>query len=181
MLPFKHYKSIKKEHILNTLIEKVPLKREKIFVDGIWVEELRQTFWYSEKQQVLNYSGKKMQPSPFIPIIKDLRDLIFDKIGIMFDSVLVNYYENNNIGMRYHSDPLDGKWSTDFFILSFGDTRKLIFREINNIEKKYQFNLENGDAIHMFGNCQDVYQHCLKKEKGTKGPRMSLVFKKYIQ
>jgi len=179
MLPFKYYKSIKKENILELLLEKVPLKKEKILIDNVWVEELRKTYWYSEKSQILNYSGKQMNPNPFIPIISELRDLIFQKIGIYFDSVLVNYYENNNIGMRYHSDPLDnGKWSSDFCILSFGDSRKLIFREINNIDKKYEYNLENGDAVHMFDDCQDKFQHCLKKEKITKGPRISLVFKK---
>ena len=70
--------------------------------------------------------------------------------------------------MGYHGDPIDNKWSNDFMVISIGVTREFIFREKVKKENKIRYNFENGDMIYMFKDCQENYEHCLKKGKKAK-------------
>lgn len=177
MLPFKHYSSVV-DVDYKELFSEIPFCREEINSNGVWVKESRLTCWMSDKDIELEYSDKKMKPIRLTKIVSEIRDSIYQKYNIYFDSVLANYYLDNKVGMRYHSDPLNDIWDTHFMILSIGDSRKIIFREIENIDKKYEFEMESGDIIHMFDDCQDKYQHSVRKSKICKGPRISLVFKR---
>ena len=179
MFPFKHYKNIIDENLIDIVLGETNPTYDTFINNQFECQELRATKWMSDKQMTLEYSDKVMTPSKLTPTISKIRDILHDKFNIYFDSVLLNYYPNGNVGMRYHSDPINNKWDKNFMIMSFGDTRKIIFREINNINTKYSFDMDNGDCIHMFDNCQDLYQHSVRKKKnGT--PRISLVFKKSL-
>ena len=79
--------------------------------------------------------------------------------------------------MGYHSDPIDDKWDSNFIIFSLGDDRKFIFREKDNKEIKTEYHLKDGDLLYMFDNCQEKYEHSLRKKSDGK-ERISLVFKK---
>ena len=43
----------------------------------------------------------------------------------------------------------------------------------------YTFHVMDGDIVHMFGDCQDAYQHCVWKAESpaNRRPRASIVFK----
>ena len=179
MFPFKHYKKVINEELFETLLDETKPTYDTFINNNFNCKELRGTKWMSDNKMTLEYSDKIMQPICLTPTIKKIRDMLYDKFNIYFDSVLLNYYPNGNIGMRYHSDPIGNKWDTNFMIVSFGGARKLIFREIKDIDTKYSFNMNNGDCIHMFDNCQDLYQHSVRKQKNGL-PRISLVFKKKV-
>ena len=179
MIPFRFYKKIANDITIDDLYSEIKFNKQKINSNGSWVEEPRLTCWMSDTDATLNYSDKEMIPSKMTPTIKKIQSILYDKFNINFDCVLANYYKDNTVGMRYHSDPLEnGKWDTNFIIISFGIPRKLIFREIGNIDNKYTFEMRNGEVVHMFNDCQEKYQHCLKKEKNYISPRISLVFKR---
>ena len=46
----------------------------------------------------------------------------------------------------------------------------------------HSFHVFDGDVFHMFGDCQQSYQHCVMKSEGegNNQPRVSIVFKKSI-
>ena len=46
----------------------------------------------------------------------------------------------------------------------------------------HSFHVFDGDVFHMFGDCQESYQHCVMKSEGENNnqPRVSIVFKKSI-
>ena len=46
-------------------------------------------------------------------------------------------------------------------------------------ENKIRYNFGDGDLIYMYDNCQDLYEHSLRKGKND-NIRISLVFKKHI-
>ena len=55
------------------------------------------------------------------------------------------------------------------------------FRKKENKENKIRYNFEDGDLIYMYDNCQELFEHCLKKgKKNENDTRISLVFKKSI-
>ena len=144
------------------------------------VKEQRGTCWLSNKNLPFMYSGKIMIPLKIPKTILDIKLKIEEEIKKEFDGVLVNYYPNGNISMGYHSDPIEDKWDNNFVILSLGDSRDFIFREKLHKNNKIKFNFNNGDLIYMFDNCQELYQHSVRKNKDSNAERISLVFKKSI-
>lgn len=180
MLPFKHYpKVFSNTNLFYKILEEVTFNQDSFFNNGTWCKELRGTSWMSDNlSTTLEYSGKIMNPNNLSPTISYIRNHLLDTFGIYFDSVLANYYPNGTSAMRFHSDPLANKWDTNFVIVSFGSTRKLVFREIKDYQTKYYIQFEDGDCVHMFDKCQDLYQHSIKKDKHLDKPRISLVFKR---
>lgn len=152
---------------------------DEIIIDNLKLIEQRGTTFMSDQNCEYRYGFKTMKSIEMNDIVKKIQIEIFNKIGIYFDSVLINYYKNGSIGMRYHSDELYDEWYEESVIISFGSTRTITFREINNFDNKINFILENGDLLFMKKNCQSTYQHKLNKSKLDE-ERISLVFKKKI-
>lgn len=178
MLPFKYYADIFDGDYFTQLENEIDFKQEMFNSKGDWILEPRKTSWMSDDlTNCLEYSNKKMYPNKMSPTIKKIQTILNDKFNIYFDSVLANYYPDGKSAMRYHSDPIN-KWDTNFMVISFGIPRKFIFRRIDNYKEKHEYNISNGDCIHMFNKCQDLYQHCIKRDNSISLPRISLVFKR---
>lgn len=166
---------------LTNLKNEIQLNQDKIIVNGQIINEERKTAWMTDKNHPYEYGSKTMNPLPMTNTVKIIQKIIEDKYGTYYDSVLINYYENGNIGMRYHSDETYDKWMEDTVIVCFGTDRDIVFREISNYNNKTCINTSNGDLIFMKEGCQKIYQHKVKKNKKIINDRISLVFKKYIR
>lgn len=66
------------------------------------------------------------------PQIKHIRDYLERRLGVYYDSVLVNLYPDGKCGMRFHSDPLYNIWQEDSAIVSVGMTHLVC--EDENVE-----------------------------------------------
>jgi alkylated DNA repair dioxygenase AlkB len=121
-----------------------------------------------------------MNPIKLTKTLKKIQFAIELKYGIYFDSVLINYYKDGSSGMRYHSDATYNKWHQESVVVSFGSSRKIIFREINNFDNKTNIIMNSGDLLFMKEGCQDIYQHRVTKDKSISDERISLVFKKHF-
>ena len=165
---------------LEKIKNQVNFKEDKIIIGENNIEriERRKTSWLSNRKDLtFEYSGKIMNPEPIPELFNEIMNMIYKYFGIKYDGILVNYYEDGNVGMGYHSDPVNDKWDSNFIIFSLGDDRKLIFREKDNKEIKTEYHLKDGDLLYMFDNCQEKYEHSLRK-KSDGEERISLVFKK---
>lgn len=190
--PFRYFPKFIKNATLGInnlkqeILENIKFRRDNIEIgrgdDKVIRQERRGTAWLSKNPNLtFEYSGKVMKPQKMPLCIEKIRIYIFENFNIDFDGILVNYYYDNSSSMGYHSDPVDNKWTNDFMVISIGITREFIFREKVDKENKIKYNFEDGDMIYMFKDCQDKYEHCLKKgKKGEEGNRISLVFKKSI-
>lgn len=170
-----------KEKILNT----IKLNSDIIEIGRgnkkVKIQERRKTAWLSNDENLtFEYSGKVMLPKKipdyFIPLIGKIKE----DFGIEFDGILINYYPDGSANMGYHSDPIDNKWSNDFIVFSIGAHREFIFRENENKENKIKFEFNDGDIIYMYDDCQNKFEHCVKKSKQLDKDRISIVFKKSI-
>ena len=181
LYPFQYFpKYFNKINFLEEIKNNVTFTQENILVgkENVKILEKRKTCWLSDDENLtFEYSGKSMKPKKIPNILDELINKIYLDFGIKFDGILINYYENGNVGMGYHSDPIDEKWDNNFIIYSLGDNRKFIFREKNNIDNKVEYNFSDGDIIYMYDNCQDKYEHSVRKNK-LSNERISLVFKK---
>jgi len=171
---------------LDSLVNEVDLQRQDVWIDreNQWLPESRLTAWQSSIGATFRYSGKEMIPPPsgLSPGVEAICQMLEERFGVKYDSVLINMYPDAKSGMRFHQDPQYDTWADEAAVVSVGDTRLFIVREIDNFENRFEYFVRNGDLVLMFGNCQDRYQHCIKVEgnASTRGPRMSLVFKKRI-
>ena len=168
------------EDLFDRLKEEIKFREDNIVVNNTLIKEERQTCWMSDLNHKYKYGDKIMDADELTPTVKKIQKIIETKYGKYFDSLLINYYSNGNVGMRYHSDETYDEWEEDTVIVSFGSTRRLAFREISNYDNKTYFEVSSGDLMYMKEGCQQIYQHRVLKDKKILGDRISLVFKKHI-
>jgi alkylated DNA repair dioxygenase AlkB len=151
------------------------------------VKERRQTAWQGDddddehqgKVAPFAYAGKQMPRKAWSPVVRTVRDLLQEKTGQYYNGCLLNLYPDGGSGMRYHVDPDQGTlWDHATAVVSVGATRRFSFRDIASRET-FNFVLMHGDVVEMFGDCQERFQHTVKKadNKKEKAARASLVFK----
>ena len=182
--PFQYFpKYFDSKGIIEKIKNQITLLSDTILIGRgevqVEVPERRLTAWLSNKPSLtFEYSGKVMSPKPIPNFIEALRIKILEDFGIDFDGVLINYYPDGTVNMGYHADPVGDKWTSDFIILSLGSVRDFIFRSCDNYDEKVKFSFGDGDLMYMYDNCQEKYEHCLRKSKLENQERISLVFKK---
>jgi hypothetical protein len=73
-------------------------------------------------------------------------------------------------------------WGYSTTVVSVGDTRTFVFRDLADKERRATFALRHGDVVEMWGDCQQLYQHSIKveAEADRARPRMSLVYKRTL-
>jgi alkylated DNA repair dioxygenase AlkB len=193
----KSFSTVPVEQLTVELLAKeVPFKVEQLVTrDGARVDERRETCWMADEGVGgLAYSGKVMRPTPFTPSVDALRRLVERKTGQRFDCALLNLYPERSVACKYHKDPDLGRlWARDSVIVSLGETRRFAFREDSLVKKKrapeHWFRVRGGDAVWMFGDCNDTWEHCVMPgENDVRGdasdasdaPRASVVFKRSL-
>ena len=187
-----------------SLAKEVPFKTERLVTrTGARVDERRETCWMADEGVGgLAYSGKVMRPTPFTPTVDALRELVYEKTGQRFDCALLNLYPERSAACAYHKDPDLGRlWARDSVIVSVGETRRFAFREErfptsarggkqkSAYAPEHWFRVRGGDAVWMFGDCNDTWEHCVMPgENDVRGdasdasdaPRASVVFKRSL-
>lgn len=176
---FGIYKKFIKDDVFDMLKTEINFNHDYIIVGNQMIKEERKTYWMSDFDYPYKYGEKIMQSNTMTKNIKYIQSIIEKKYGKYYDSVLINYYDNGNVGMRYHSDATYDEWEEDTVVISFGANRKIAFREIANYDNKTYFDFSSGDMIFMKDGCQSKYQHRVLKDKNVSKDRISLVFKKH--
>jgi len=75
-------------------------------------------------------------------------------------------------------------YATDSIIVSVGETRRFSFRPLGSTDaESHWIRTLDGDAIWMFANCQDDFEHCVMTAEGdgNDAPRASIVFKRSLK
>ena len=184
----KHYKYhpnfIKNSDLnyLDVLLKEIQPQQDYLNMNGVLIRESRLTSWQTNTNIPCSYGGKIMNTKPFTKTVKLLKDKIESDMNIKLDSVLINYYKDGNDHINYHSDEYNIHKNNDIVVLSFGETRKFIIRKKSDHGERETFNIKNCDMFHMFGKCQDLYDHSIRREKNntnnnTNG-RLSLSFRR---
>ena len=172
-------KTFVKTEYFNDLKNEINFIQDDVIIDGIKIKEERLTSWMTDYDYSYKYGYKIMTSNPMSKTVKIIQQIIQQNYGELFDSVLINYYKNGNIGMRYHSDEVYDEWNEHTVVVSFGSPRTLVFRLIDNFDDKTYFNFLSGDLIYMKEGCQSLYQHRVMKDSKVNEDRISLVYKKH--
>ncbi len=161
--------------VMQRLLGETDWKAETIFLFGREVAQPRLSAWYGEKRYT--YSGRTFEPLPFTPLQLEIKRAVEAATGQRFNSVLLNYYRNEQDSMGFHSDdevelgPLPAIAS-----VSFGATRTFILKHKKQ-PKTIKIDLTDGSLLLMAGKLQHCWRHGINKERKSCGPRINLTFR----
>ncbi len=166
------------DSLFNNLYDGVDWKQEKINFMGKVSPIPRLTYWFSKENKEYTYSGIKVLPVPYSKVIQWLSDLVEEKSGYEFNSVLLNLYRDGNDKVAWHAD--DEKSLTDTINIasvSIGAEREFQFKSKHNPEEKEEILLTHGSLLVMHDPVQQHWLHQIPVRKKVNKPRINLTFR----
>lgn len=168
------------ESIFRTLLRDIKWQQREMNIYGRKVLQPRLTAWYGDPDRTYVYSGIKNNPLPWNDLLREIKRRIEDCTDLIFNSVLLNYYRDNNDSMGFHSDD-EKELGPDPAIASFslGDKRTFLFKHsFKKDVPTVSVPLPSGSVLLMKGPTQRIYKHAINRETRPCGPRINLTFRR---
>jgi alkylated DNA repair dioxygenase AlkB len=165
--------------LLQRLLAETEWRAETITLWGKPVQQPRLSAWYGDARY--SYSGMTLEPQPFTPLQLAIKAAIEQASGRRFNSVLLNYYRDEQDSMGFHSDD-ERELGQNPAIASFsvGEARTFILKH-KRLPKTVKLSLGDGSLLLMAGSLQHHWRHGINKEKSPRGPRINLTFRNIIK
>jgi alkylated DNA repair dioxygenase AlkB len=163
---------------LGRLVADLPWRQQSVRLFGRWIPEPRLTSWHGDPGASYRYSGRTNEPSPWLPVLQELRQEVEQAVGARFNSVLANRYRSGFDHMGWHSDD-EPELGPEPLIasLSFGAPRRLQFRPRPKGPIALSLDLPPGSLLVMGGQTQRRYQHRVAKTAVAVPERINLTFR----
>lgn len=164
--------------VMARLLAETEWREESVVVYGKRHLQPRLSAWIGDAPYT--YSGLRLQPAPFTPLLETLRDAVQAATGHSFNSVLLNYYRNERDSMGMHSDD-EAELGPQPAIasLSFGAPRTFILRH-KVTKKTVRVALTDGSLLLMAGETQKRWLHGINKMTRPLHARINLTFRKIV-
>ncbi len=141
-------------------------------------------FFGDSSDCVFAYVGLTLQPHPWPPIIRQLRDRVVQVCQLEGEltACLVNYYPENEGHIPWHYDEVrahgDNKTVAS---LSLGGPRRFQLRKRSESRALVvDLLLPSGSVLLMQGSTQEDYEHCLPLDNQAAPARISLTFRSIV-
>ena len=164
--------------LLAELTQTISWRQDQIRLFGRWVDQPRLTAWHGDPGCSYTYSGMTMQPQAWTTELLAIKERIEPVAGVVFNSVLLNYYRTERDSMGWHSD--DEKELGENPVIAsvnLGATRRLHFKHKLHKEQRVALDLTAGSLLIMAGPTQHFWLHQLPKSARSLGPRINLTFR----
>ncbi len=168
------------DQLMAQLVDETAWRQEKITVYGKPYPQPRLSAWHGDMGY--SYSGIRLQPLPWTPVLWRLKQRIETLTQERFNSVLLNYYRDHNDSMGMHSDDERelGKQPA-IASLSLGEARDFILKHRRRKDlKPVKLPLDSGSLLLMRGDTQQNWRHGINKLRRACGPRINLTFRNII-
>lgn len=168
--------------VLETLLVEVPWRAHVIRLFGREVPEPRLSAWLGEPHAVYAYSGVTNRPEPWTKTLAALREELFERLGLPFDSVLANLYRDGQDSMGFHSDD-EPELGPEPVIasISLGATRRFQIRHKRGAKRgRLDLELGHGSLLVMRGAMQERYRHGVPKDPRVTEARVNLTFRRIV-
>ncbi len=161
--------------LMARLLQETDWRAEAITVYGKTHLQPRLTAWIGD--HAYRYSGMTLAPTPWPPLLAELRDAVQALTGHRFNSVLLNYYRDQRDSMGMHSDD-EPELGRDPAIasLSYGAARTFILKHKTSGDTR-KLRLGDGNLLLMAGALQAHWRHGINKETRPLPPRLNLTFR----
>jgi len=167
------------ERLVEQLIAEIPWQSEEVLMWGRRLSQPRLTAWHGDAGASYAYSGIELHPSPWTPILLDIKTRIEELVGATFNSVLLNYYRNHQDSIGFHSDdePELGERPV-IASLSLGAERTFVLKHKTlKRTEPVRLRLASGSLLLMRGDTQRCWRHGVPKESRPCGPRINMTFR----
>ena len=163
------------EEVFARLLAQTRWRAETVVVFGKRHLQPRLTAWCGDASYT--YSGLRLAPLPWTPLLLHIRAAVEAACGRRFNSVLLNLYRNERDSMGMHSDDEPELGPAPVIAsVSFGTTRTLILRHKRN-KHTLRLPLSDGSLLLMSGATQKNWLHGINKSARPLGARINLTFR----
>lgn len=163
--------------LFENLKSEIAWKRHVINTPGGPKTVPRMISWHADEGLTYSYSGLLHQWQAWTPGLAEVRDRLFELLGIRFNGVLANFYENERDSVSMHADDEhDMVEDAEIASVSLGETREFIVKHMTT-KSRHVIPLEHGSLLRMRGQTQKVSRHGVPKSKRPCGPRINLTFR----
>jgi alkylated DNA repair dioxygenase AlkB len=164
--------------LFQELSNQINWKQESAVFPGGKVPLPRLTAWYSDEGKSYSYSGITVHPNSWTPTLLAIKERVESAAGVQFNSVLLNFYRNEQDSVGWHSDD-EPELGTNPVIasVSFGAERAFQFKHKQDTELRQSVELSHGSLLLMAGPTQHHWKHQIPKTKKPHGPRINLTFR----
>ncbi|OYU97549.1 MAG: alpha-ketoglutarate-dependent dioxygenase AlkB [Bacteroidetes bacterium B1(2017)] len=161
----------------NKLEKEIDWQLYHIKIFGKLLAQPRLSAWYGNVSYT--YSGIRLEPKPFSPLIEEIKQKIELATGHTFNSVLLNLYRDGNDSMGWHSDD-EKELGINPVIASLSVGANRLFKVKHKQQKGLGLNLNlgQGSLLVMGGEMQHSWQHAIPKSSKACLPRINLTFRK---
>ncbi len=171
-------------HLFTELSHSTPWRQDQIQIFGKQFDLPRLQSWHANPGLSTKYSGIELLPSPWTPVLLDIKEKIEALSQHSFNSVLINLYRDGQDSNGWHADnePELGQ-NPVIASLSFGATRRFRMKHLETKERSIppvSLDLQQGSLLLMAGHTQSYWQHCITKTAKTVEPRINLTFRTII-
>ena len=158
-------------------METIAWKNDEAIIFGKKIITKRKVAWYGDSHFAYTYSNSTRYALAWTKELLELKLLVENLSGAIFNSCLINLYHNGEEGVAWHSDDEKalGKITT-IASLSFGAERLFSFKHKETKETR-SILLPAGSLLIMKEDTQANWLHCLPKTKKVTRPRINLTFR----
>lgn len=133
--------------------------------------------WHADEGRTYRYSGVTHQWRDWTPELAEIRERLTERLGVRFNGVLGNFYQNERDSISAHSDDeSDLVVGAPIASVSLGAVRRFVVVHRES-KAKHVVSLEHGSLLVMAGATQRVAQHSIPKSKIPCGTRINLTFR----
>ena len=165
--------------LFDRVMDAVDWKQEELTLYGRRIAQPRLSAWYGDAAYA--YSGLRLEPRPWPPLLAELRDRCAEIAQAPFNSVLANLYRDGADSMDWHSDDEASLGPAPVIAsVSLGAPRRFQMRRKDKRGEAICTELGDGDVLVMSGRCQADWLHRVPKTKKPVGPRINLTFRNVV-
>lgn len=165
------------DSLLQELIAATNWRQEAITVYGKPYLQPRLSAWHGDL--AYRYSGIRLEPLPWTQTLLDLKIRVEQLTEHQFNSVLLNFYRDQNDSMGMHSDDeRELGRQPAIASLSLGEERTFRLQHKTRKDlKTVKLALPAGSLLLMQGDTQQYWRHGISKERQSCLPRINLTFR----
>jgi alkylated DNA repair dioxygenase AlkB len=137
----------------------------------------RMISWHADAPLGYTYGTVSHAWQDWTPALLEVRSRLEEKIGVRFNGVLANFYENERDSVSPHADDeRDMVAGAPIASVSLGCVREFVVRHMIS-RARHVIPLEHGSLLVMSGDTQKVSRHSIPKAKRACDPRVNLTFR----
>ena len=155
------------DRVLDELIKCMPWTHRQVPMYDRIVDEPRLSTWWRENDGT----------PEALPVFAEARRLLCTHYEKHFDSIGYNYYRDEHDSVAWHGDRHRHEVANPVVaIIAVGEPRPFRLRPAGG-GASITFPSGHGDLLVMGGACQHRWEHCVPKQSGPLGPRISISYR----